>query len=84
MPCFKYIIFHDTQGSPHLRIFDGLWESHVDIRNAAPEGWTVVGAGEFRCNDMSCIHKSSSLRMDFSADKSQVDSDLVKRLYECV
>jgi hypothetical protein len=82
MPMFKYIIFEDQQANQHLRIFDALWEGHVDIRNAAPTGWTVVGAGEFRCNQISCIHKSVSLAMPFSAKRTDEDTELVKRLYE--
>jgi len=86
MPMFKYIIFEDNQGSPHLRIFDGLHESHVDVRNSAPSGWCVLGAGEFRCDDssMSFIRKSVSLRIPFSAEGSAEDARLAKSLYEAV
>lgn len=86
MPMFKYIIFEDNHGSPHLRIFDGIHESHCDIRNSSPPGWAVVGAGEFRCDDasISCIRQSVSLNMSFSSEGSADDTNTVKRLYDAV
>lgn len=80
---FKYIIFEDEQANQHLRIFDALWESHVNIRNDAPSSWKVIGAGEFRCpiDDISCVSKSPSLARPFSAEGSIVDIDRIRRLY---
>ena len=83
---FKYVIFSDLQCNPHLRIFDGLHESHAEVRQTAPRGWTVLSAGEFRCDadSISMVKKSVSLKVPFSADGSVSDTKLAKSLYEAM
>jgi hypothetical protein len=78
---FKYILFEDEQSLPHLRIFDFLSESHADVKNSAPPGWHVVGAGEFHCESMSLIRGSVTLNMAHTKEGCIDDTKLANQLY---
>lgn len=79
----KYIIFERPDGLEHLVIFDEI-TNHVDMKNQI--NLPVIGAGKvnFCLNkdgevEPFAIHQSVTLGLNFSKEKSQEDSYLIKR-----
>lgn len=80
----KYIIFERPDGLPSLVIFDEL-TSHSDMKNKIDFPVTGAGMVNFVIDKNgevvpSVIHKSVSLKIEFSKEKSLEDAETINRV----